>query len=198
MVIILNNKHCVAWFAMKNTSSLLLKSVLIGSVIIGVTSCSSLSKPIEPLTEAQACLQINNLISDHANKFKEHKKSQKRRNRLMTSWAAQKVFPAAEECEIWEWSTGLYHYICNWKTKTEQETQQDYQAAMMIVQSCLNNQWQSESTTTKSGGKRTTFEKAGSKTQISLRYFKEPRSLIENWHTTVSIGDKNNLKAKVQ
>ena len=183
---------------MKNKTSLLLKSVLISSVIVGVTSCSNLSKPKEPLTEAQACLQINNLISDHANKFKEHKKSQKRRNRLMTSWAAQKVFPAAEECEIWEWSTGLYNYNCNWKTKTQQETQQDYQEAITVVKSCLNDEWQSKSTTTKSGGKRTSFEKSGLKTQISLRYFKEPRSLIENWHTTVSIGDKNNLKAKTQ
>ena len=105
----------------------------------------------------------------------------------------------ANNCQVWEWSTGLYSYICNWKSKGGMETaKSDYTEGKRIMRACLNEDWQSISRETKNGGEYTLFSKPKSKTFVEIRYFKEPRSIFDDWHTTVIISDKSNLKAKLQ
>ena len=66
------------------------------------------------------------------------------------------------------------------------------------MRECLDKQWQSNFVNTQSGGGRTLFYQKGGKTVISIHYFKEARTILENWKTTLYVGDESNLKAKVQ
>ena len=161
------------------------------------TSCGGSPKK-DPLPEQEACNQLNGLIADHPQKFEKYKKGFNR-VRNLNSWSVIKVFPQAEECRVWEWSSGLTNYICNWKSKDGMEgAKTDYQVAKRIIRSCLSDQWQPKTNTTTSGGEHTRFEKPGSKTVVSIRYFKESRGWVRSWHTVLTIGDRSNLKAKVQ
>jgi hypothetical protein len=161
------------------------------------TSCGGTPKK-EPLTEMEACDRLNGLITDHPDKFKKYKKGFTR-IRNLNSWSVIKVFPQAQECKVWEWSSGLNNYICNWKSKDgREEAQTDYQEAKRIISNCLSDEWQSKTNYTTSGGEHTLFEKPGSKTIVSIRYFRESRGWTKDWHTVLTIGDKSNLKAKTQ
>ncbi len=178
-----------------------LKSFLLlttGMIALMLSGCSSLAPVKEPISEAEACSQLTGLIADHPNKFANHKKH-KRLTRKLTIWSATPPFPTANNCEVWEWSSGLYSFVCDWDGKDGMESAKaDYQEAQQIIRSCLSEPWQAESHLTTSGGENTVYSKAGSKTIVSIRYFQETRSIIKNWHTVLYIGDRSNLKTGVQ
>ena len=164
--------------------------------IMMMTSCTEFAKK-EPLSEAESCIQLTEIIADHPNKFAKHKQK-KRVVRHYVSWTTSSPFPTAENCEIWEWSTGLNSFICHWKQKDGMDSaKQSYQEGNQIIQSCLSDGWQVESTKTSTGGEHSRYTKQGLKTIVSIRYFK-PTGLFDNWKTTLYIGDKNNLNAKTQ
>lgn len=172
--------------------------IITGAAALLTASCTGLSPKQEPLNEAAACTRLQSLIADHPNKFKQHKKN-KRTVRNMNTWTAIAPFPSAHNCQIWEWSTGLNSYICNWKSDDGMPgAQAGYQEGEGIIQRCLGKQWTAHSNKTTSGGEHTYFNKPGSNTYVSIRYFKESRSFTENWHTVLYIGDKSNLKAQTQ
>ena len=161
-------------------------------------SCSLIGPKPEPITEQEACVRLHGLIADHPEKFIHYRKN-KRVLRTLNTWTGTKVFPMANNCQVWEWSTGLYSYICNWKSEGGMEVaKSDYTEGKRIMRTCLNEDWQSISKETKNGGEYTLFSKPKSKTFVEIRYFKEPRSIFDDWHTTVIISDKSNLKAKLQ
>ena len=163
------------------------------------TSCSEIERAArKPIPEEEACTRLKGLIADHPHNFKKYKKSL-RRVRNLNTWSAEKVFPMADNCQVWEWSTGLTSYICNWQARDGLESAKtDYKDGNRIIQSCLGPAWESQSNTTTSGGERTVYSKPGSKTLVGLRYFKESRSMFGRWHTVVTIGDESNLNAKTQ
>ncbi len=170
----------------------------IAMVALLVISCSQLGPKPEPISDQEACTRLQGLIADHPKKFIHFRKN-KRVHRSLTTWTGTKDFPLANNCQVWEWSTGLYSYICNWKSKGGMETaKSDYTEGKQIMRSCLNTEWKSESKETKNGGEYTLFSNPKSKTFVEIRYFKEPRSIFDDWHTTVIISDKNNLKSKLQ
>ena len=169
-----------------------------GATFLLMTACSGQATKEETITDAEACELLNGLIADHSNKFAKHKKN-KRDLINMNTWDAIEPFPSASNCQIWEWSSGLHSYICNWNSKNGMEVAKaDYLEGQHIIQSCLGKDWQAKSNTTTTGGENTLYRKSGSKTIVSIRYFKKSRSILEDWHTTLYIGDNNNLKAAVQ
>ncbi len=163
------------------------------------TSCSEIERAArKPISEEEACTRLKGLIADHPNNFKKYQKSL-RRVRNLNTWSAEKVFPMAENCQVWEWSTGLHSYICNWQARDGMASAKaDYQDGNRIIQSCLGPEWEPQTNTTQSGGERTVYRKEGSKTLVGIRYFKESRSIIGSWHTVVTIGDDSNLRAPLQ
>lgn len=182
-------------------NKLLKAKILFSAVFLALltTSCSEIERAArKPISEEEACTRLKGLIADHPNNFIKYQKSL-RQVRNLNTWSAEKVFPMAENCQIWEWSTGLHSYICNWEAKDGMASAKaDYQDGNRIIQSCLGPSWESQSNTTKSGGERTVYSKTGSKTLVGIRYFKESRSIIGNWYTVVTIGDESNLKAPIQ
>lgn len=179
--------------------STLFSALIAGSSALGLTSCADLFENKQPLSEAESCTRLKGLIASHQEQFKPYKKSLSRARNLNV-WSTDPVFPSAENCAIWEWSSGLYTYLCDWVAEDGRgSAQADYAEGQRIIKNCLGNDWRaSDSQTTQSGGEHIFYQKPGVDTIISLRYFKEPRSWIETWHTVVAIGDKNNLNAKLQ
>ena len=185
----------------KSTNKLLRTKILFSAVFLALltTSCSEIERAArKPISEEEACTRLKGLIAEHPNNFKKFQKSL-RKVRNLNTWSAEKVFPMAENCQVWEWSTGLHSYICNWQARDGlAAAKTDYKDGNRIIQSCLGSTWESQSNTTKSGGERTVYTKPSSKTLVGIRYFKESRSVFGNWHTVVTIGDESNLNAKTQ
>ena len=174
---------------------------LITSLFVLSTSACSIFSPAEPeMSDAEACLRLNELIVDHADNFKNFKKSRSNTTlqRNMQIWDAKRVFPLAKSCQVWEWSTGLTNYFCAWDESDEDEAKASYSKGAELVKQCLGEQWNSKYTRTKSGGGDALFYQTGGKTIISIRYFKEALTILENWKTTLYVGDESNLKAKIQ
>ena len=118
-----------------------------------MSACSETPAKPEKQTEAQICENLKSIIADHPNQFSHYKKNPVPHNRL-NIWSANKVFPNAENCQVWEWSTGLYNYVCEWKTgKNEDKAISNYQKGSKIIQNCLGETWTAQTSTTQSGGK---------------------------------------------
>jgi hypothetical protein len=166
--------------------------------LILLPACSSTAAKSESMTDTQACEQIQSLISAHANQFNEYKKtlSPQRRGNI---WTAKEVFPDAHNCQVWEWSAGLNNYVCQWKSKEgESQAKADYQAGVTILKNCLGSEWSEKTSKTQSGGESALFSKEDGTTVVSVRYFKENRSLFDSWNNTVLVGDRSNIKQGVQ
>lgn len=166
--------------------------------LILLPACSTTASKSEAMTDAQTCEQIHNLIADYSNQFNQYKKSlsPQRRGNI---WTAKEVFPGAHNCQVWEWSTGLNNYVCQWKSKDgEGQARADFQEGVTILKNCLGRDWTEKTSKTQSGGEGALFSKEGGKTVVSVRYFKENRSLFDSWNNTVLVGDRSNIKEDVQ
>jgi len=177
-----------------------LRFVIAGLLILSSSACS-LFTPQPEMTDAEACVKLKGLIADHANNFKQVRKGaagNSKRAGNMQVWNAERVFPLAQNCQVWEWSSGLTNYYCAWNESDELEAKASYVRGTELVNQCLGEQWYTRFTTTKSGGGDVLFYQSEGKTVISIRYFKEPRTIFDHWKTTIYVGDKSNLKAKLQ
>ena len=180
----------------KSLNRLLLVSVCLAGITI--SACSELTAKPEKLPEAEACEDLKGLIADHPNQFSHYRKTLSP-HRKLNIWSAKKVFPNADNCQVWGWSTGLYNYVCEWEAgSNENQAISNYQEDMKIIQDCLGETWTAKTNTTQSGGKHTTYSTADKPTIISIRYFQDLRSWSKPWQNTISIGDKSNLKAPIQ
>lgn len=177
-----------------------LRFFIAGSLLLANSACSLLTQAPE-LSDAEVCGQLNAIIADHSHNFQQFKKSQVNSRGMMNMriWKAAQAFPNANNCQVWEWGTGLTNYICTWQEKGgEIEAKASYNKGVKLVHQCLNTQWTSNEITTKSGGIRTVFSQPNGKTIIAVNAFKESRTILDNWKTTLYVGDKSNLKAEVQ
>jgi hypothetical protein len=175
---------------------LLLVSVCATS--IGMSACSEMSAKPEKLPETQTCEDLKSLIADHPNQFRHYRKNVSTHRRL-NIWTAKKVFPNADNCQVWEWSTGLFNYACEWGTdKNENQAMSNYQEDVNIIQNCLGETWTAQTNTTQSGGKHTIYSTTDNPTIVSIRYFQDLRSWSKPWQNTIIIGDRNNLNSPLQ
>jgi hypothetical protein len=172
--------------------------VAVCATSITMSACSEIFAKPETLSEAQICENLKGLIADHPNQFSHYKKNLEPQKNL-NIWSAKKVFPNAENCQVWEWSTGLFNYVCEWETgNNENQAINNYQEDEKIIQNCLGEAWTAQTNTTKSGGKHTIYSTPDKPTIVSIRYFQDLRSWLKPWQNTIIIGDKNNLKSPLQ
>jgi hypothetical protein len=165
---------------------------------IAMSACSEMSAKPEKPSETQTCEDLKGLIADHPNQFRQYRKNLSIHRRL-NIWSAKKVFPNADNCQIWEWSTGLYNYVCEWETgNNENQAMSNYQEDVNIIQNCLGDEWTAQTNITQSGGKHTLYSTPDKPTIVSIRYFKDLRSWSKPWQNTIIVGDKNNLNAPLQ
>ena len=78
---------------------LLLASVCATS--IAMSACSEMAAKHEKPSEAQTCEDLKGLIADHPNQFSHYRKNLSTHRRL-NIWSAKKVFPNADNCQVWE------------------------------------------------------------------------------------------------
>lgn len=173
--------------------------LLVSFLVLSVSACSMFTSEPE-MSNAEACVKLKALIADHGNNFKEFKGTRKNTHAagIMQTWNAERVFPLAKNCQVWEWSSGLTNYYCHWAESDEAEARASFHRGSELVNQCLGKQWFSRFVNTKSGGGNALFYQKEGKTVISLRYFKESRTIFDNWKTTLYVGDESNLKAEVQ
>lgn len=177
-----------------------LRIAVVASFAIISSSCAILTPAKQELSASEACEKLHEVIADHGNNFKQLKGARKSSSRIETMqiWSADRVFPLARDCQIWEWSSGLTNYTCFWQESGEVQAKVNHDKGANLVGQCLDKQWQSNFVNTQSGGGRTLFYQQGNKTVISIRYFKESRTILDNWKTTLYVGDESNLNAEVQ
>ena len=185
----------------KTNQSYFLKPLLVittAASFLLMTACSGVFTQKEALSESEACEHINELIAAHPNKFADQKKT-KRVHRMMSSWTAESPFPLARDCKVLKWGGGLHGFVCKWDSKKGMETAKaDYLEGQRIMQSCLGNDWQEETITTKTGGEHARFSKSDSKTIVSIRYSRQSQGILKKWFTALYIGDNSNLTSAVQ
>ena len=167
---------------------------------LSTSACSIFTPEIPEMSDSEVCVKVNELIVDHANNFKQFRGARKSSNRIsyMQIWNAERVFPLAKNCQEWERRSGVINNFCGWSESGELQAKQSHDKGADIVRQCLDKQWQSNFVNTQSGGGRTLFYQEGGKTVISINYFKESRTILENWKTTLYVGDESNLSAAVQ
>lgn len=171
--------------------------ITISSALLTV-SCADMMKKPEPLTEAAACDQLQGIVDAHPDHFNKYKKN-KRVVKNLHTWTATVAFPTAKNCQIFEWSSGINSYTCKWKADDgESGAKASYLEGARIIRKCLGSEWLSGNNPTSSGGEHTYFFRQNSATYVSIRYFKEHRSIMDNWYSVIYVGDKSNLKAKTQ
>jgi len=168
--------------------------------VLTSSACSIFAPEKKSLTETEACTQLQKVIAGHSNNFKQVRLAPNNSRRLggVRTWRADRIFPLAKNCQVWEWSAGLSNYICLWKESDKVEAKASYDQGVASVRGCLGKQWQQDVTSTKSGGGKTLFHQLGGKTIVSIRYFKEGRTVWDHWQTTLYVGDESNLDAAVQ
>ena len=168
--------------------------------VLGTSACSIFAPEKPVMSDAEACVKLNKLIADHSNNFKQFRKGRLSSHRMnyIQTWNAERVFPLAKNCQVWEWNTGLTNYYCAWQESGEAQAKASHDQGVAIIEQCLGKQWQRKFNNTTSGGGSTLFSQIGGKTIVSIRYFKESRTIIDNWKTTLYVGDESNLNAKVQ
>ena len=164
---------------------------------IMISGCGEKAVKKEKMSDAEICNKIQAIIDDHPNKFSKFKKHMVIHKRH-TSWTAEKILPSARECQVWEWSTGLTNYHCEWKADDENKAIANYQEANDIIQNCLGPSWTAETNSTVSGGRRTMYSKSNTPTAVSIRYFKETTGWVKGWYNNILIGDRSNLNTPVQ
>lgn len=175
---------------------ILLVSVCATSILM--SACSEITAKPEKLSEAHTCEDLKGLIADHPKQFSHYKKTLST-HRKLNLWSAKKAFPNADTCQVWEWAAGLYSYVCEWETgSNENQALSNYQEDAKIIQNCLGEEWTAKTNTTKSGGKHTIYSTTDKPTIVSIRYFQDLRSWSKPWQNTVIIGDKNNLESPLQ
>ncbi|WP_221895230.1 hypothetical protein [Bathymodiolus japonicus methanotrophic gill symbiont] len=155
------------------------------------------------MTDAEACVKLHELIADHAENFKQFRGSLKNTGTIrnmhnMQIWNAERVFPMAKNCQVWQWSSGLTNYYCGWDESDQQDAKASFNQGAELVNQCLGKKWHSKFTRTTSGGESALFYQKGGKTVVSIRYFKESRTISDSWMSTLYVGDESNLKVKVQ
>ena len=178
----------------KQGNSLVLLTVCLSSLL--VSACAGNAVKEEKISDAESCTLLQGIIADHPNKFKSYKKTYSS-HRAHSSWTADKIVPSAKICQVWEWSTGLHNYVCEWEGADESTTIANDQEINRVIETCLGSAWTTNTNTTQNGSKTTIYSNGNSPTVVSVRYFKETggwRSL-QNWSNTLIIGDKNNLKS---
>ena len=175
---------------------ILLVSVCATSILM--SACSEITAKPAKLSEAQTCEDLKGLIADHPKQFRHYKKTLST-HRKLNIWSAKKVFPNADNCQVWEWGAGLYNYVCEWETgSNENQALSNYQEDAKIIQNCLGEEWTAKTNTTQSGGKRTIYSTTDKPTIVSIRYFQDLRGWSKLWQNTVIVGDKNNLESPSQ
>lgn len=183
-----------------NKAQKVLRYLLPGTLLLSTSACTMVS-PAEPeMSNAEACVQLQGLIADHSNQFKEFRGARKNTHAAgnMQTWNAESVFPLAKNCQVWEWSSGLTNYYCHWSEADEIDAKVSYLKGAEIVNQCLGKGWFSQFSNTKSGGSSALFYQADGKTVVSFRYFKESRTIFDHWNTTLYVGDESNLNAEIQ
>jgi len=170
------------------------------SLAIISSACAIFTPTKQALTDSEVCEKLDEVIADHGNNFKQLKGSRKSTGRVrnMQIWSADRVFPLARDCQVWEWSSGLLSYTCFWQESDGVKAKVNHDKGAELVGQCLDKEWQSSYVATQSGGGSTLFFQPGNKTVVSVRYFKESRTILDNWKTTLYVGDDSNLKAEVQ
>ncbi|NOQ65411.1 MAG: hypothetical protein GQ582_12945 [Methyloprofundus sp.] len=195
-----------------------LSILMISSLALMTSACSN--SPVTPVTPAVGgadtevtiepevpavigesdvvnCEKLNVLIADHKNNFKTVRGSRlnSRTTGIMQIWMADNAFPFAKKCQVWAWSAGLTSYVCGWSEANEQQAKSSYDNGVSKLSQCLGEQWQAQTQNSSGGGAGQIFEQAGNKTVVSIRYFKESRSILENWKALLYVGDKSNMEA---
>lgn len=176
-------------------------SVLINFAILAflISACSTSTVKQATISETESCNRLRGIIKDHPNQFSSYKKVAFF-HKTHNSWSADNVIPSAQKCQVWEWSTGLNNYVCEWEvTDGEAHAIANYDEASRIIQTCLGDAWTNTTHTTQSGGKQTIYSNPNVPTVISIRYFQDTAGwqFLKGWYNTILIGDKNNLKSPI-
>lgn len=165
-----------------------------GAISVMLSACSGVANKPEPLSEAESCKRLQALIADHPNQFSAYRKNLHNFRRIAV-WTADKVFPTADNCQVWEWGAGRFNYVCDWQPKGgQQEALDNFQQGQQIIQSCLAKGWNANAWMDAATSKQIIYSNSALPTIVSLRAYQEKESLSKRWHNTVIIGDRNNLE----
>lgn len=165
-----------------------------------LSACGTNPAKQKPVSETESCTRLQGIINDHPNQFKKYRKSLMVTKKLNV-WTADSILPSAKQCQVWEWSTGLYSYSCEWRAeKGENQAVANYEEAARVIQSCLGAAWTAETNATQSGGKRTVYSNPSVPTIVAIRYFQDTAGwkALHSWNNTITIGDRSNLNTPIQ
>ncbi|MFW2372027.1 MAG: hypothetical protein ACN4GM_02830 [Gammaproteobacteria bacterium] len=160
--------------------------------LLVLSSCTTV-KTSDQASSKQAdelCEQVNSLVEQHQQGFKDLKSSLVISPR-MDIWRA-KFHLVGNDCQIWGWSDGKQTYMCSQVVPAESIAIERYKKAIDFTQQCLGNQWTAENIDREHGRSfRTIFTNPELTTVTSVHRVKTEGLFKTEWTVYYFIGDRD-------
>ncbi len=154
------------------------------AVTMVMAGCAGNAKKSEPITEAQACASVQQVLAQAGNGFQSLRGTASV-DYASTRWDAKSLI-ADTDCDIVDWGGGKINYACTWSKGSEATASAEYDQGLGILQRCLGSSWEVSHPEGQTG-KATLFSKAGEPARVEVRYYKE-RDPSTNWQTSLTLG----------
>lgn len=171
---------------MKKTIKLYVAMML----ILMISGCNSIKTEeiTATVSEAESCLQVKQLVSQHKEGFKTLKGNYQS-TKLMDIWDA-KYQLVGKNCQIWRWSNGKQAYMCSLTVPNKEVANEKIDKAINFTQQCLGKEWSTKNIERKkSGAFRTIFSKQGMNTVASMHGVNTGGLFESEWTVYYFIGD---------
>lgn len=140
-------------------------------------------------TDAELCASLQEIVGQADTRFQRYKTTQTIDPLSgMAKWETRPVFPDSQ-CDVLEWGGGRTNYVCTWNQGSEAQARDIYLKNSRLIASCLVPPWTRAETRGQTGG-ALVFTKAGTSTQVVMRYFMPRRAFGSVWETSLTIGDE--------
>lgn len=138
----------------------------------------------------ELCKQVNSLVQQHQENFKQIKSTLVISPR-MDIWRA-KLHLVGNDCQIWGWSDGKQAYVCSLAVPDETIAIERYKKAIDFTRQCLGNQWTTETIDRDHGrSNRTIFSNPSVNTSASVHRVKTEGLFKTEWTIYYFIGDRD-------
>lgn len=168
----------------------IVRAAAVGSFwLLVLPGCAQHRSPAAQPSDAELCASLQDVVAQADDRF-EKLKSTATIGPFSgaTKWETKPVFPESQ-CDVIEWGGGRINYVCIWRQGEESQAREIYRKNASLIGRCLGDTWLRSDVSARTG-LGTSFEKAGTKAKVVMRYFRPRAGYSSAWETSLTIGDE--------